>query len=234
MRFQSKPYVFVGFFWVLCLHLLGNTSVVAAQTGGLSAACAERTVCNGDFAQEFQYWSRYHAEAALVPGHSGQGMQVQWLDNEAVVYQVLPGVFAQGKTYEVTAWCKASAMEQCQLYLGDGWAIRDANNPSFENEVRQNVPSTGEWQQLRATLTLSRDERLQVALSPSYDGEGVLYDDLQIREVPAFARSAAAGFKNATTTPRRTPIPTATPEPATFILVGFGMLAAMWWRKRHQ
>ena len=258
MIFQQQHKLFTGFLLVCCLLFPVFASVAGAQeaTPSIPVECLDRTVCNGDFEEEQAYWGRYHARASVVSGRSDQGMRVQWNDNQSVVYQVLPGIFEAGKTYEATAWFQAEPSETCQLSFGDGFVVNDPeNNPSGENEESQTLAGNGAWQRLRVELTLSRDERLQITLFSSNVGGSVLFDDIQVRELPnlyseieslgldaindpvLFPTGSAPGsfpVNSGHDFSVRTPENSAVPEPSTLILVGLGIIAGLWLRRRNK
>jgi hypothetical protein len=257
MIFQQQRKLFTGFMLVLCLLLPVFASFAGAQeiTTPVPVECPDRTVCNGDFEEDLMHWGRFHASTSVVPGRNGSGMRIQWNDPQSVVYQVLPGVFEAGKTYEATAWFQAESSETCQLSFGDSWVVNDPeNNPSGENEASQALAGNGAWQQLRVELTLDRDERLQITLSSSNVGGSVLFDDIQVRELPSlYAEIESLGldivndplhFPTGSTSESfpvnlgsdfsiRTPENSAVPEPSTLALVGLGIITGLWLRKRR-
>ena len=137
--------------------------------------CPERSVCNGDFEQGFNYWDSTE-NAALVSGKSGQGAQVTADGANGDIFQLLPGTFAGGETYTATAWCKAETGERCGIFFGDANTLE--NPIMYENMARQWLDGNGEWQQLRVELTLSHAERLNLFLYAPVGS--VVYDDVQV------------------------------------------------------
>ena len=128
-------------------------------------------------------------------------------------------------------------------------------NPSGENEASQALAGNGAWQRLRVELTLDRDERLQLTLSSSNVGGAVLFDDIQVRELPSlYAKIESLGLdivndpllvptgsasENFAVNSGRdfsvqTPENSAVPEPSTLVLVGFGIIAGLWLRRRNK
>ena len=141
--------------------------------------CADRTACNGDFERGLDGW--YSIENAMgVDGHSGLGVKVTADTQNGDVYQLLPGAFSQAKTYQVTTWCFAPVGASCQMYFGDANAFYGA---PYQNEVRQVLPGTSTWQQMRVTLTLKNDERMNVYLYAPTTGSAVIYDDVQVTDL---------------------------------------------------
>ena len=150
--------------------------VVVTMSGG---SCGDRTVCNGDFEQEFSYWESTD-NAAIVPGRSGEGVDVAYDGANNDLLQLLPGVFETDTTYRITAWCLAEVGEQCGLFFGDS---NDAYGDPYEHAVWQWADGTGDWQEIAAELTLSHEERLNVYLYSNVSGSAVIYDDVQVEEV---------------------------------------------------
>lgn len=258
MVFQQQQRFFTSFVLVFCLLLPVFASFAGAQEAvtAVPVECPDRSVCNGDFEEGLAYWGRYYTSASVIPARSGQGMHIHWNKPQSVVYQVLPGVFEAGKTYEATAWFQAESNETCQLSFGDGFIVNDPeNNPSGENEASQALTGNGAWQQLRVELTLSRDERMQITLSSSNAGGTVLFDDIQVREIPSlFAEIESLGFDavndvilfSTGPAPHEFPVGSgdtftvratensAVPEPSTLALVGLGIIAGLWLRRRNK
>ncbi len=154
------------------------------RTAGTYGAvtCADRMVCNADFEDNFTEWSGAD-NAVLVTGHSGQGAQV-WYDGlNSDIQQLLPGVFAGGATYRVTAWCKADTGSSCRMFLGDSNSIF---GPGYEHTISQEWGGNGDWQLISTPpLTLTHDERLNVYVYGDQAGPAI-YDDVQVEEVEPF------------------------------------------------
>ena len=94
-----------GIVWEYRYDSVNNRRVEQITQAG---ACADNTVCNGDFAQQFTYWNGTD-NATLVAGRTGQAAQVEKDSGNSDIQQLLPGVFEAGKTYRAVAWCKAAA-----------------------------------------------------------------------------------------------------------------------------
>lgn len=161
--------------------LIGVLLSGVSPVWGVVSECEDRTVCNGDFEQDLLYWESVD-NVTLVSGRSGQGAEVAYDGANNDLAQLLPGVFAGGKTYRVTAWCLAEVGEQCGLFLGDA---NDAYGPPYEHAVWQWGDGTGAWRPIEAELTLSHEERLHVYLYSNVTGSAVMYDDVQVEDVTA-------------------------------------------------
>ncbi len=144
--------------------------------------CPDRTLCNDDFEKDLLYW-RDTNNTSIITGRTGNGIQVNNDAANSDVYQFMTGIFDSGKWYEVSAWCKAEAGEQCGIYLGD--ANTWHNPPAHERESRTFLWGNGEWQRISTALYLDESERLSVYLYAKMTGSSVIYDDVSITELPA-------------------------------------------------
>lgn len=169
-----------GIVWEYRYDSANNRRVEQIAQAG---ACADNTVCNGDFAQQFTYWNGTD-NATLVAGRTGQAAQVEKDSGNSDIQQLLPGVFEAGKTYRAVAWCKAAAGNACYFFLGDS---NVAYGAAFEHEIRQEWGGNGDWQQISTPpLTLAHQERLNIYL---YAGitDAAAYDDVRVEETTQYA-----------------------------------------------
>lgn len=155
-----------------------------------ASACADLTICNGDFSQDKTYWQSADNALVIETGRTGKGMQVQADGTNGDIWQLIPGTFTAGKTYRLSAWCKADAAQRCGIYLGD--VNTEANAIMYEHIARQWVEGTGDWQQLTATMTLRHNERLNVYLYAPVGN--VVYDDVVLEELGCLDCSVCNGM----------------------------------------
>ena len=172
------------------------------NAGQEPSPCLNHTVCNGNFEQGVMYWASAE-NSAIVPGHTGNGVQVSYDGANSDIYQFMKhdpaldnNVFPVG-TYEVTAWCLADVGETCQVYVGD--ANTWYNPPDHEREATQTLAGTGTWQQMALTLRLDEPELLSVYLYAKTPNSTVIYDDVQIREVCGSATVCNGDFEQGLT-----------------------------------
>lgn len=168
-----------GTAWDYRFDLADNRAV---QTLSTASACADRTVCNGSFEQQFSFWDGTD-NATLVSGRTGQAALVAKDAANSDIQQLLPGMFEAGKTYRATAWCKANTGNTCRLFLGDSNNIFGAE---YENSVKQEWGGNGAWQKISTPpLTLTHHELLNVYLYSDLVS-AVAYDDVQVEEVAPY------------------------------------------------
>ncbi|GAK50187.1 hypothetical protein U14_01414 [Candidatus Moduliflexus flocculans] len=169
-----------GAVWEYRFELADNRAV---QTISAAAACADRAVCNGNFEQQFSFWEGTD-NATLISGHTGQAAFVAKDTANSDIQQLLPGIFEAGKTYRVTAWCKANTGNACRLFLGDS---NLAFGAAYEHGIGQEWGGNGSWQHMSTPpLTLTHHELLNVFLY-SDRVASVVYDDVQVEETAPHA-----------------------------------------------
>lgn len=156
-------------------------------------ACADRSICNGDFEQGLAYWWDI-GNASLTYGRTGWGVQIAHDDANSDAFQFMNGIFEAGKIYQVSVWCLADVGEECGLYLGD--ANTYVNPPAHEREVSAYLPGNGAWQQVMVTLPLDEPERLSVYLYAYQTGSTVVYDDVELKDVTPYYAYLAEGYTN--------------------------------------
>ena len=161
--------------------------VAGTSATGQTSCCDGPALCNGDFEQGLSYWAAYQDSLDMVPGRSGQGLEIDGY----LAYQSLPGLFEGGKTYEAAAWCAAAPGAVCQLGFGDMGAVSDPNN--YENVARTPIAGNGTWQRIRLALTLSHDEYVQVSLENHAAGSAVAFDDVRVQETTACVSGVCNG-----------------------------------------
>lgn len=170
----------------------GQAIARSVQNGSVSfaGACPDLSVCNGDFEQGTTFWQSTENAVGVDSGRTSKGIQVQADGANGDIWQLIPGTFMGGKTYQLSAWCKAETSQRCGIYFGD--VNREANATMYEHIARQWKQGSGDWQQLTAAITMRHDERMNVYL---YAPAGnVLYDDVMIQELACPALSVCNGM----------------------------------------
>lgn len=156
-----------------------NSAVIYDEVQVEEVQCT--LLCNGGFEENLAFWeSTENTDIGI--GRSGNGLRVNHDDENADVRQLLPNTFLAGTSYRVSVWCKALVGDECRLFFGD--ASRFFNPPAMENAINTTVEGNGDWQHLTLTLTLEQDEQMFVYLYSRTEGSSVLYDDLEIEEIP--------------------------------------------------
>lgn len=130
-------------------------------------------LCDSGFEEGLDFWKSIENVSITDNGRSGRGLRVDYDEENADVWQLLPGIFEAGTTYKASVWCKAFVGDECGIFLGDAQKL--FNPPAYENSTQEFIEGNGDWQQLSITLTLTKDEQMQIFLYSNTLGASVIY-----------------------------------------------------------
>lgn len=94
------------------------------------------------------------------------------------IYQILSGKATIGHTYTAEAWCKASVGSRCKIFVGN--IEEGVNPPSVESDRLMIRDGTGNWESMRITFMIEKEEQIAIFLYAEGEGSVVLYDNVQV------------------------------------------------------
>lgn len=156
---------------VMSLYVYGgeNNNIFYKDLTVVELNCSS-LICNGDFTD-------YYVKGIDFGWKKSGDAYITY--NNAVtpansyIYNNIESKLISGKTYEVTAECLANTDAKCSVFFGDV--------DNYENTVYKSVSGTGDWQTIKITKTLTKDELMSVYLYGKLKGAN--YRNILVKEV---------------------------------------------------